>query len=279
MAVRTTDANSFFHRRRWLEMSITSMLFIFMFLPVSLALYYLVDDKIKEYVLLAVSLIFYAIGCLKYITIFCIAIFLTIVIGRTMSCTAGNLKRKLLFVMGIALNTGLLGYYKYIDFVITSFNSLSGSDISLRKLALPLGISFFTFKAIAYLADIYTGRAELSDNPVHDALYLSLFSQIQSGPITRYGHMEFEGSALFANGVVRFLIGFNKKILLANVLAKIANEVFAAPFEDFSVSYAWLGSICYSLQLFFDFSVIQTWRSVSRKCLVIDVWKISTIRI
>lgn len=119
---------------------------------------------------------------------------------------------------------------------------------------MPLGISFFTFKAISYLADIYTGKAKLADNPVHDALYLSFFPQIQSGPITRYSNIEFAGTVLFSNGVYRFLISFNKKILLANILSKITDEVFAAPFESYSISYAWLGSICYSLQLFFDFA-------------------------
>lgn len=235
-------------------MSIASLLFMFMFLPVSLALYYLVDDKIKEYVLLAVSLMFYAIGSLEYVILFCIAILLTIMIGRSISYMADTLKRTLLFVLGIILNVGLLGYYKYIDFAITSFNRFFGKNISLRNLALPLGISFFTFKAVSYLADIYTGKAKLADNPVHDALYLSFFPQIQSGPITRYSNMEFVGTALFSNGVYRFLIGFNKKILLANILSKITDEVFAAPFESYSISYAWLGSVCYSLQLFFDFA-------------------------
>jgi alginate O-acetyltransferase complex protein AlgI len=116
-----------------------------------------------------------------------------------------------------------------------------------------MGISFFTFKAISYLVDIYKGRAVLDANPVHDALYLSFFGQIQSGPLTRYQDMKKE-DGLFSDGVYRFVIGFNKKVLIANVLANITNEVFSNSFDNFSTSYAWLGAICYSLQLFFDFA-------------------------
>lgn len=116
-----------------------------------------------------------------------------------------------------------------MDFAIISFNGIFDKEISLRNLALPLGISFFTFKAVSYLADIYTGKAKLVESPIHDALYLSFFSQIQSGPITRYNNMEFVGNSLFSDGVFRFLIGFNKKVLLANILGKITSEVFAAP--------------------------------------------------
>lgn len=245
---------AFFAGERCLEMSIASMLFIFLFLPVSLALYYLVDHGKREYILLAVSLMFYAIGSLRYVLLFCVAILLTISIGRSMSSIADMWRKKLLFALGIFLNIGLLGYYKYMDFAIISFNGIFDKEISLRNLALPLGISFFTFKAVSYLADIYTGKAKLVESPIHDALYLSFFSQIQSGPITRYNNMEFVGNSLFSDGVFRFLIGFNKKVLLANILGKITSEVFAAPFENFSISYAWLGSVCYSLQLFFDFA-------------------------
>ena len=154
---------------------------------------------------------------------------------------------------------GLLAYYKYADFGVSLFHIFSGSALEEVRSVLPLGISFFTFKAISYLVDIYTDRARLSGYPVHDALYLSFFAQIQSGPLTRYQDLQLQSERgrrrdLFADGVFRFLIGFNKKILLANVLANITNEIFAAPPEGLSAAYAWLGSICYSLQLFFDFA-------------------------
>lgn len=237
-------------------MSITSMLFLFMFLPLTLSIYYMVNVKAKEYVLLVVSMLFYAVCSLKYFIIFLCATFLTVVIGRCINAFSSKILRRLLLVAGIFMNVGLLIYYKYADFIIVSFNQIFHSDLVMRNLLLPLGISFFTFKAISYLADIYKKQVVLDENPIHDALYLSFFAQIQSGPLVRYSEMRIEGEtkALFSDGVYRFLIGFNKKILLSNVLANVTTEVFATPFENFSTAYAWLGAICYSLQLFFDFS-------------------------
>lgn len=244
-------------------MSITNMLFLFLFLPLALVIYYIANDKAKEYVLLAISLLFYAIGSLEYVTLFIFAIVMTVMLARSMQSIKTKLFRRLLLVAGILINAGLLVYYKYTDFMISSFNYMSGSAIELKCLALPLGISFFTFKAISYLVDVYWEKATLNEPPIHDALYLSFFAQVQSGPLTRYNDMKLSKhfvngkearTMLFSDGVFRFLIGFNKKILLANVLANITNEVFATPFENYTVAYAWLGSICYSLQLFFDFA-------------------------
>lgn len=241
-------------------MSITSMLFLFLFLPLSLAVYYISSDKAKEYVLLAISLLFYALGSLRYLVLFTAASLLTVLLGRVMAKTERKGGKVVLLVIGILLNVGLLGYYKYTDFIIATVNSIGNTAWELRDLMLPLGISFFTFKAISYLADVYRGTAELDPNPMHDMLYLSFFAQIQSGPISRYSEMHSSAAGgparadLFSDGVYRFLIGFNKKVLIANVLANISNEVFGGSFDGFSVSYAWLGSICYSLQLFFDFA-------------------------
>ncbi len=242
-------------------MAITSMLFLFMFLPLSLLIYYIADDKAKDYMLLGISLLFYAIGSLQYFVIFLAAVCINVIVGRSIAGTDRILLRRILLAAGVFLNAGLLGYYKYTDFLLDTVNRLWNTSFELQHMLLPLGISFFTFKAISYLADIYRGQAVLDENPVHDMLYLSFFAQIQSGPITRYNEMNRkkdpdrkEGAGLFSDGVYRFLIGFNKKVLIANVISNISNEVFSQPFEKFSVSYAWLGAVCYSLQLFFDFS-------------------------
>lgn len=243
-------------------MSITSMLFLFCFLPIALAVYHIVDDEIKEYVLLAVSLFFYSLGSLPYFTLFIIVIFITVALGRGIHGSERPGFRKLLFVAGILVNVSVLGYYKYIDFVILNFNRVSGKQIGLKNQLLPLGISFFTFKAISYLSDVYKGEVKLDNNlggGVHDALYLSFFAQVQSGPLTRYKdsfcvHTKEKRVLLFSDGVFRFLIGFNKKVLLANVLESITTEIFSNGFGSFSTAYAWLGSICYSLQLFYDFA-------------------------
>lgn len=240
-------------------MAITSMLFLFCFLPIALAIYYIANDEVKEYVLLALSLLFYSLGSLRYVMLFLIIIAITVALGRIISGSKNTVLRRLLLAAGILVNVSVLGYYKYTDFAILTVNRVFKTTIELRGLLLPLGISFFTFKAISYLADVYKGKAVIEKcSPIHDALYLSFFAQVQSGPLTRYSDSfrvsKEEQKDLFSDGVWRFLIGFNKKILLANVLSNITTEIFSNGFENFSTPYAWLGSICYSLQLFYDFA-------------------------
>ena len=240
-------------------MQFTGTLFLFLFLPLALLIYGIARDGAKEYVLFGLSMIFYAAGCLDYFLLFIVLSFAVVIIGRTMASCRNTAARRVLLILGIVLNVSALGYYKYSGFAVRTMNSLLGRAAAVPEIALPLGISFFTFKAISYLADIYTGKAELDENPLHDALYLSFFAQIQAGPLTRYQSMKSvsaggERRALFNDGVFRFMIGFNKKVLIADTLALVTNEVFSAPFSDFSSLYGWLGSICYSLQLFFDFA-------------------------
>lgn len=241
------------------KMSITSILFIFIFLPISLVLYYAVNDKCKEYVLLMISLLFYSIGSVKYFSLFIVEVVLTVMLGRGMSVCKKKSSRLAVFVIGIFMNCSILAYYKYSDFVMITWSNFFFTNVQLNNFVLPLGISFFTFKAISYLSDIYLRKVDLTVSPVHDALYLSFFPQIQSGPLSRYSEMNCTNNMtlnkeFIIEGVYRFVIGFSKKILLANVLAKITNEVFSAPFNSLSTSYAWLGSLSFSLQLYYDFS-------------------------
>jgi alginate O-acetyltransferase complex protein AlgI len=220
------------------------------------------NDNLKEYVLLGFSLLFYAVGSLNFILLFVIVILFTICTGRMMNKVKKPYMRKLLLLPGIAVPMITLIYFKYHGFMIsTLFGSQDDSGV-MQSVLIPLGISFFTFKIISYLCDIYRGNAVLHANPIHDALYLSIFTQIQSGPLTRYPDFQLLEQSNepkfrfdnFSDGVFRFLIGFNKKILLADTLAKITAEVFATPVTDYSISYAWLGSICFSLQIYYDFS-------------------------
>ncbi|MBR1692381.1 MAG: MBOAT family protein [Lachnospiraceae bacterium] len=231
-------------------MYITDLSFIFWFLPLSLILYHFVPDRIKEYVLLAVSLFFYACGSRTYFFLFLISITVNVILGRCLyKREKPDVLRTLMLVCGIVLDVSLLGYYKYSHF---------------HSFLLPLGISFFTFKEISYLVDAYTGKAVLEENPLHDALYLSFFAQLQSGPISRYADMgsSYKDASqrrkrkleMFSEGCYRFIIGFNKKILLADVLSNITAQAFSASPGQMSAALAWLGAVCYSLQLFFDFS-------------------------
>jgi len=242
-------------------MDFTNLLFLFIFLPIALVIYHIADIKVKEIILLAISLLFYALGSLKYLLLFVTLIVLSVGIGRGINLIKRQYLKRVLLVAGIIANLVPLLYYKYTDFSIETWNQLSGQKISLHNLALPLGISFFTFKAVSYLVDIYRNTAVLAKNPLHDALYLSFFTQVQSGPLSRYNELNFcmnseiyNRGKLFSEGASRFMIGFSKKILLANMLAMVVDEIYATPFENFTVGFAWLGSICYSLQLFFDFS-------------------------
>lgn len=241
-------------------MAITSMSFLFFFLPLALFVYYFADDKAKELVLLLLSIVFYAIGSIQYIVLFSVAVFLSVLIGRGIGRFSDKTAaKKCLLVLGILINVALLGYYKYSGFALSTWGKIISKNIRIKDIALPLGISFFTFKSISYLVDIYKGKAELSENPIHDAVYLSFFAQVQSGPLSRYndmtaGEQKKFNSALFSDGVYRFMIGFSKKVLLANVLSNITTEVYNTPLDSFSTAYAWLGSVCYSLQLFFDFA-------------------------
>ena len=232
----------------------TSMIFLFLFLPIALAVYHLAGDSKKEYVLLAVSLLFYSFCSFEYILLFTAAAAVTVGIGRILHRAGNRTVKRCLLILGIAVNAGLLIYYKYSDFALSTWSSLTSAEVRLKGLALPLGISFFTFKAISYLTDVYKGTAVLAKNPLHDALYLTFFPQVQSGPLSRYNDLDGYHAGLFSDGVFRFLTGFCKKVLIADVLSKVTTEVFAAPVGNSSMLFAWLGAGCYSLQLLFDFA-------------------------
>lgn len=243
-------------------MSLISVPFLFAFLPCALVVHSLAGRRLKEIVLLALSLLFYAAGCREYFLLFVVTLCLTVLIGRSIRRTSSGFFRKPLLVLGVLLQLLPLAYYKYLPFALSEFSRLSARELAFASPALPLGISFYTFKAISYLADVYRGRTELSPDPVRDALYLSFFPQLQSGPLSRYENMRpadaglgaRERFAFFSDGALRFMVGFCKKVLLADVLLNVCGDVFAAPFADFSRAYAWLGSISYSMQLYFDFS-------------------------
>ncbi len=149
-------------------MSLTGLLFLFVFLPISLAVFYIVDDRIKEYVLVILSLLFYAFGSLDYFLLFTALVFMTVCIGRFIDKCNDLRRRKLLLIVGIALNLSALIYYKYTDFAISIWDKITSGDVVTRGLLLPLGISFYAFKAVSYLVDVYKRRVSLDDKPVHD---------------------------------------------------------------------------------------------------------------
>ena len=239
-------------------MVFSSLLFTFYFLPVVLLLYYLSKEKYRNYVLLAASMCFYAYGEPKFIFVMVGSIALNYIVALLID--RSRQMSKLLMIIDILLNTGILFFYKYLNFGISITNSLFHTQIRPLAVLLPIGISFFTFQAMSYVIDVYRGTVKVQKNPLYVALYISFFPQLIAGPIVRYHDIEKQLSVrscdviLFGDGVKRFLIGFCKKVILANNLAIVAEEVFGMQITTVNPLVLWLGSICYSLQIFYDFS-------------------------
>ena len=240
-------------------MLFSSNLFLFLFLPVVILGYYLINKQLRNIWLLIVSLIFYAWGEPSFVWV----MIGSILFNYVMALILGHLKnptfRKLSLIISVAGNLSILFIYKYLDFCIENLNRL-GFQLPLQNIVLPLGISFFTFQAMSYVLDVYRGTAKIQYNPMNVALYVAFFPQLVAGPIVRYQtiadqinerHENFDD---FSEGVRRFIIGFSKKILLSNNMALVADEVFKTADPNRSVVYAWMGIIAYAFQILFDFS-------------------------
>lgn len=242
-------------------MLFTSMEFLFLYFPVVFLGYFILRGKLRNYWLLFASLFFYAWGEPKFV----LAMLASIVINYGAALAIELLREKkrickCILCLDLLVNLGILFVFKYMNFVTGSLHSMFPQTQSLfaqTAFVLPIGISFFTFQALSYVVDVYRG-IPAQKNPFYVGLYISLFPQLIAGPIVRYTTImdQIEERTItmdgFCHGVLRFLYGFNKKILLANLLAKVADAAFVA--ESLSTGMAWLGAICYSLQIFFDFS-------------------------
>lgn len=240
-------------------MLFTSMEFIFMFLPIVLLVNFLLPRKCRNVWLLIASLMFYAWGEPRFVIIMMISIVLNYFMAIFISMTRNTLQKCVLSVALIA-NLSLLFIFKYLNFVTLWAHKLLPFTTGIfpeTSLALPIGISFFTFQAISYLIDVYRG-IKVQKNMINVGLYIALFPQLIAGPIVRYTtimeQIQERKVTLekFSNGMLRFLIGFNKKMLLANQLANVADSAFKQ--SGRSVAMAWLGALAYSLQIYYDFS-------------------------
>ena len=242
----------------------TAPTFLFYFLPVVLAVYFVTPGKLKNFILLVASLLFYAEGEKFYTLIMVASIVVNYVAGLALGVPEDNRRRKLLLIIAVTFNLALLGTYKYGDFLVGNLNVLlSAVDLHAMRLPgnhLPIGISFFTFHALSYVTDVY--RREVRPMRRFDsfALYITLFPQLIAGPIIRYKiiasqfsdrQVTLEG---FAEGVKRFVIGLGKKLLVADTVAYTADQIFSAHLAQLTVPVAWLGVICYTIQIYFDFS-------------------------
>lgn len=244
-------------------MIFSSSVFLFLFLPVTILLYYVVLKKrfARNILLLIVSLFFYAWGEPKFVLIMCASIisnyFFAIIIDKFRE---SKVRPKLIIFLMLALNIAILFVFKYLGFAVDMLNSLTGVNIAVPQIALPIGISFFTFQAISYVIDVYRQNVPVQKNPLYVALYIAFFPQLIAGPIVRYKTIALQINEReetfrdFSIGCLRFVIGLSKKVLLANSVAVLADNAFSQPTSQLSVSLAWLGIIAYTLQIYFDFS-------------------------
>lgn len=241
-------------------MVFSSFNFIFLFLPALLVLYFLIPARhrgARNCLLLAFSLFFYGYGGPKFLLLMLASI--TINYCGGLLAASGRAGRKLWLAVTLGLNLLLLGWFKYAGFAADALNAV-GVPVVRPDVVLPIGISFFTFQGMSYVLDVSRGDARPERNPLRIALYISLFPQLVAGPIVRYTTIadeivfREESADSFTCGCVRFLFGLAKKLLIANGVGVIADAVYQTPVEGLTVALAWLGSVSYTLQIYFDFS-------------------------
>ena len=236
-------------------MIFSSPLFLFLFLPVVLG-GYLIAGRFRNLWLLAASLFFYSWGEPKYIVLMGISVVFNYFSGRLLEQTEQY--RNLILIISCVFNLGLLGIFKYANFITETINQVFVSSFPLTDIALPIGISFYTFQILSYVIDVYRKEVPAQKNILSLALYISLFPQLIAGPIVRYSDIEQQiirrqhSVEKFHNGILRFSTGFIKKILVADTVGTIADTMFSA--SNIGCWFAWLGIIAYTLQIYYDFS-------------------------
>ncbi|MBP2000756.1 alginate O-acetyltransferase complex protein AlgI [Paenibacillus shirakamiensis] len=242
-------------------MVFSSLLFLFLFLPVVLLLYYVAPGRLKNLILLGTSLVFYAWGEPVYIVIMLFSTLMDYSFGLLLSRPKlTRYQRKWIIAGSILVNLALLSYFKYADFLIHTINQVLGTQIPLTDLPLPIGISFYTFQSMSYIVDIYRGTAKAQRNWLDFATFVALFPQLVAGPIVQYSvvadqikHRTVDIDT-FAEGVRRFIIGLAKKVLLANNIGLLWHGISQTDTSNMSILMAWLGIIAFAFQIYFDFS-------------------------
>lgn len=240
-------------------MVFSSIFFIFYFLIIIIGIYFCVPREWRNFVLLIGSLIFYAWGEPVYVLLMIFSILFNYIFTLIMDKRSGILK-KIIFTSIIIFNLFLLGFFKYYGFLIENINSIFSLSLSYRQLTLPIGISFYTFQILSYVIDVYLKKVNVQKNIINFALYVSLFPQLIAGPILKYKDVEKqlqtrkESLYKFGVGTERFIFGLAKKVILANNIGFLWNQVQALDIKEISVLTSWIGIIACSLQVYFDFS-------------------------
>ncbi|MBB3000781.1 MAG: MBOAT family protein [Paraburkholderia tropica] len=244
-------------------MVFSSAIFLYVFLPITLGLYYALTHRLKNIWLLIASLIFYAWGDPKHLPLMVGSILFNWIVGLLIAGTRRKRLQLLILSAGVSVNLLFLIYYKYAAFLTGNANEIAsvfGRHVQVLDVALPVGISFFTFHSISYIVDVYRGEAKALRSPLDMGVYISLFPQLIAGPIIRFHDIADQilhrrnTLERFSSGIERFVFGLGKKVLIANTLGQVADQVFALPQHEISTATAWFGIVCYTLQIYFDFS-------------------------
>jgi alginate O-acetyltransferase complex protein AlgI len=239
----------------------SSSIFLFFFLPLVIAGYYLLKENYRIYFLLFSSLFFYAWGEPRYVLIMLLSIVINYTFGILIDKNSLNkILLKVLLVLAVVGNLGILFYFKYLNFTLHTINRVFNTGFAYHNIVMPIGISFFTFQGMSYVIDLYWQKVNVQKNPAKLAFYISFFPQLIAGPIVRYIDIKEQIDSRtvsvekFAAGVQRFVIGLAKKLIIANTMGEVVDFIFSVPVLEISIATAWLGIICYSFQIFFDFS-------------------------
>lgn len=242
-------------------MVFSSIFFLFYFLPITLLIYYIVPRKFKNTVLFISSLIFYGWGEPIYITIMIFSTIVDYSHGILIEKYRYNRQRtKLILLSSVVINLGLLCFFKYTDFFIQNINMLLSTNLSYLELPLPIGISFYIFQTMSYTIDVYLDKSPVQKNIISFGTYVALFPQLIAGPIVQYNTVAHqlnnrkENISQFSQGIERFVVGLGKKVLLANNIGMLWDEIQGLSTSDMTVFTAWLGIIAFSFQIYFDFS-------------------------
>ena len=244
-------------------MLFSSITFLFAFLPVVLLVYFISPVKLRNFILVFFSLLFYAWGEPRYVLIMLLALIIGYIFGIVIEYyIQRNMKKRaqIFTIVSITLNLGLLVYFKYAGFFVNNLNMIPGINIEPIKLTLPLGISFYTFQILSYTIDVYRKTARAKKNPIDLAAYITFFPQLIAGPIVRYETIEKElcdrreNVDDFAEGARRVIAGLGKKVLIANTAGALFDQLKALGAGENTVLLSWLCSIAFSIQIYFDFS-------------------------
>ncbi len=241
-------------------MLFSSMTFLFVFMPLVMAVYFLSKKEIRNYVLLIASIIFYAWGEPRYLAIMIITILVNYAGAILLDKHYSSRQRLWIVSLTIVLDLSFLFYFKYFNFVVDNINGVLATDFQLLDVIMPIGISFYTFQAMSYLIDVYRREVPAQKDVYKLALYIVLFPQLVAGPIVKYHDVceQIDNRTIeFKNVIIgfkRFITGLAKKVLIANTLAEVVDKIFAQAPENLTTGVSWLGAVAYCLQLYYDFS-------------------------